>query len=419
MKYEDSSNEKFQYTLKLGFFLHNYYFDYSIFNEDSYATNNTNSQSYEIEYNMFYNPSNKLSITMGFFRRAMVHFYKTYDYPIYADQYSNTEITISNNIYSNAIFTELKYNLTNKLKFIAGTRLEKANSYTINIFSAMQTGMQNEISGKYHGDDINIIPRTALIYKINNHNNIKLIYGKSIKVPSMGQNAAQLHSQENDLIPARIQTLEVNYSYFFKSNINFHLNLFRNHLDNLIVKRNIFDPDENSWTLNSNNRGEMLTYGIESRIFLQFAKKWHLNLCGSYQCSTNKEDNFKNIKTGYSPSYMFCLKTNYDFTDDIIVSLTSKYISEMESFWDTSPIDIENENSDAIGRAGQKIDAKYVINTNFILKNLFHKGYFFEFQIKNLLDNKYYFPTTPTNRWADRGTLDFNRRFIVTIGKNI
>jgi hypothetical protein len=50
------------------------------------------------------------------------------------------------------------------------------------------------------------------------------------------------------------------------------------------------------------------------------------------------------------------------------------------------------------------------------VEDLFIKGFFLNLNISNLFNEEIRFPTTRSNAWADRGTLGFGRRLLLSIG---
>jgi len=415
LKYEKKINKKLFLTGELTLFSDSFYWEYNIFNGNTYATNNNKDISNEMEVNLLYDLGEYSNITLGFIRHSINYFYRTYDYPLYHTLYTNTEMTSPDNIVSDAFYSQINYGFSNKLKLIAGFRVEKLYKYRVKIKSAMFTPLEAVKEGEYTNDNYKLIPRLAAIYSPADFHTIKIIYGKAIKHPSLMQNIAQMNAGLPVLNPAFIETFELNYIFSPTPTFFTNLSIYKNNLEALIVKRNIYNPDSKTWELNSTNSGNMSTKGIELCFKIIPTNGLNLNFNLSYQNTENLEKGFEKIIPGYAPKLLGYFKADYTI-DKISFALTGRYIGRMETLWDNTKISQNSE--DVKGRIGDTINPQYNIDLNIGTDNVFNKGIFINLHIYNLFDRAIQFPVTTGNSWAELGTLDYRRSFIISVGRS-
>ena len=245
------------------------------------------------------------------------------------------------------------------------------------------------------------------------------MYGQAIKNPSILQNISQLSSGYPFLVPALIQTIEANYIFTLKNSLMFNVSLFKNMLNNLIVKRNIFNTVDNTWVLYSSNSGKMATHGIEISLDIKPYYNLRLKLSGMFQQSRNLEQGFSNIALGYSPNLLLYFNSIYFATKNLSFSLNGRYIGSMKTAWDDSPTDPENGDFTPLGRIGYEIPPYFVLDFNLRYNNFFRKNIFLNLHIFNISNREIRFPTTTSNAWADKGTLDFGRTVLFTVGTKL
>jgi len=137
--------------------------------------------------------------------------------------------------------------------------MEKLNRYRISINSSLETDYTVKREGAFTDDTIKLIPRLALIFKPTKLHSLKFLYGKAIKQPSLIQDASQFHSDYPSLLPAYIETFEINYLLSPTQKVLINFSLYKNNIKDLIVKRNIYDPNSGRWILHSTNSGKMST----------------------------------------------------------------------------------------------------------------------------------------------------------------
>jgi len=414
LKYERQINKSFSLTGKLTFFSDSFYWEYSIFNLNSYATNYNRDASREIELNLFYNFCEQSNLIVGFVRHMINYFYKTYDYPLYHTRYTNTEMLAPDDIISDALFGQLNYWFNEKLKIIAGLRIEKLHKYSVKIRSAMDTPLEKITQEKYADDNYKFIPRFAVIFSPSDLHTIKLMYGKAIKQPSLMQNIFQIHAGYPSLYPAFIETFELNYIFSPASNFITNISLYKNNLDDLIVKKNIYNPDTKAWELYSTNGGRMQTTGVEFCIKILPINNMNINLDLTYQNTKNLEEDLKNITPGYAPKFLGNLKLSYSI-NKCSFAIMGKYVGKMETLWDNTLI--PGHSGKVKGRIGNPINSQYKFDFNFRANDILGRNFFINLHIYNLFNNEIRYPVTPGNSWAELGTLDYGRTIIIGIGK--
>jgi outer membrane receptor protein involved in Fe transport len=353
LKYKKEILKKLSITGKFTYLFDSFFWEYEILKKDSYATNYNNSLSDEIEFNLTYKPNNSLNIVSGFIKHNIFYLYKTYDYPIYPLQYTNTEDIFPDDIISDAFFTQLNYKFTDKLKIVTGLRLEKLYKYRLIIHRAKETPLSKRI-------------------------------------------------------------FELNYILSPSPLLFANISLYQNKLDDLIVKRNIYNPQTQTWEIHSTNSGKMKTSGIEVGLKLLPIQKLVLSMNLSYQKTENLEKGFENISPGYAPELLGYLKINYSF-GDWIIAFIGRYVGEMDTLWDETIIN--QEQNIERGRIGQPSKAYYELDFNIRVENFIFKKVYLDFHIYNLLNNEIIYPATSGNSWAEKGTYGYGRLFIISMGK--
>lgn len=416
--YEKEFSEHFSIKGQLNYFYHHYMLNYEVLFENSFALNQVTTNAYEVALDAFIKPLPKLEITGGIYHRAVTYFYKFYDYPIYGDPYSNTEIYIphGDDVGTYALYVQAKIALAKRLTLIGGIRFEKLNRYGMVYALGMETPSERLIEGAYTNDDIKVIPRLALIYSLNERNVIKLLYGEAIKQPSIEQNSGMLKFDLPSLEPARIKTFELNYIYSPSEKFAANISIFRNELDNLISRKNEYDIEKGEWITYSANAGRMSTNGLEVGLIFEPVANLRFNLSGIFQDSKNEEAGYEDIGLGYSPGFLGYLKLSYRISKNVVLAFTGRYIGDMDTEWNNEPRDPDANDWSPKGRLGKSIDAYAVLNANVRVEDLFIKGLFINLNISNLLDEEVRFPATRSNAWADRGTLGFGRTLLLSLG---
>lgn len=417
VSYSKSFLKKFKVNAKASYYNDKYHI---IYNQliTPFASNFVETSSYEFETKLFYYPNEYLDVNFGFFRRSVLEFFKSYDYPGFGDLYSNAELFLNHgdNVSANAFFTEIKFKIKDKLSISGGLRFEMFEKYEMTYSRALSTPFEFTVNGAYNNNKINVIPSIAFIYKPNSMNLFKVMLGKAIKHPSIEQNSNMFLIDKPQLNPAEIQTREVAYilSLFKKNTIT--ISLFDNYLSNLILRKNVYNSLTQEWDIYSENTGAVSTRGVEFNLSAFLTERIHIIAGVSYLQTNNEEDELKDIKAAYAPSILGNLKIVYAINQTTSISFMSRYVDAMEAMWDYTPLDPENNNFSPVGRIGKAVKSYYIMDFNLRVSRIFNTGVYFNFKISNILDTEIRYPTTKSNSWIDKGTIGPGRLFTFKMG---
>ncbi len=402
-----SIEEKLQYTQNRAWGKYDFFF------EDFYGIEQVETNAYEIESNVFYEVSHNLDLTVGLNYRSILRAYDNYDLPGLNLVNNYLHLADDDDIQTAAIFTQINYVPHPDLRLVAGIRLEKLFKYGIIGESGAGTDTHYKIEGEYHEDELEVIPRFAILYSLNDQNIFKFLYGRATNRPSFFQNTKNtLDPYHDNLEPESIETYEINYIASFLPSININCSLFRNTLDNLITRVVLFDDNNNyqSWSANA---GKMITNGVElTAQTCPFEDLW-FEISATYQETTDEREGYGDIDVAYSPNILGYLKSSYFLNDRYSIALTGTYVGEMETFWDET---IRNTDGTYGNRIGRKVDGYVNLGMNFRAENLFSRNMYANLRISNVLDEEIYYPTFTLNSWADKGTVGAGRTLLFTLG---
>lgn len=363
------------------------------------------SQAYDIEANAIYTASKKFNVLFGAYYRELLHSYELLNMPSigYTDAVIKQPDDVHLKRYS--AFAQATVKPSDKLIIVGGLRLEKrgAGENTWEIFY----GTPGHIFNRFplEATKVNVIPRLAAIYSLNEKNIIKLLYGRAVRTPD--------YHERNDgfpLEPERIDTIELNYIAAFSSNFSLNLSLYRNMLDNLIYRREEFI--NGVYVTKQTNEGKMTTNGLEIGIKARPTTKFEVDLSLSYDDTTDK--NAPDRAVTCSPKWLAYGKMAYNFTKDISLAMNAVYVDSMAAQWDAAVI-----NPDGSTGARRGIDTPSYLNlgANLRIENLFGRGWYLGIKGYNLLNEDILYPTYSHSAWADRGTIGYGRMLFVTLGK--
>jgi outer membrane receptor for ferrienterochelin and colicin len=355
---------------------------------------------YEVDLTGFFTPSKNVNITAGLYYKRIVYEQLQTHVPYIDFAY---QIGTLESPESKAAYVQAEFNASQKLSFVAGVRFDQTSKYSVyyNDFSG-----NTYAEGDYNYDTIEVLPRFAMIYKINEKNILKFFYGKAINHPSIYQTGAQAAAGQAPLNPEFIETFELNFLAVFSEKFSLNASGFYNKLNKLIVNELVVE-DDRIFGRNINS-GELETFGGELSLNIRPSKKFHLDLSGTYQKTEDKRPGFEDITVAYSPEFLAYAKLTYNITDDISLALLGRYVGEMEPFYDvTIP-----------GRIANSVDGYAVLDANLRFNNLFGKGFYLGIRVSNLLDEEYLYASSTINGfWADKGLIGNGRLLLFTFGK--
>ncbi len=385
--------------------------------EDFYGTERLESNAFEFDLNAFFHPSPKLDITTGIYYRAVSRVSDTFNLPSFGNpDFLNNYFYLpdGDEIVTRAFFAQVDYKPSSKLILVAGLRLEQMPKYSLE--SVLGGGTENHTaqSGFFDKDQIELIPRFAAIFKLNDDNIFKFLYGQAINRPSFFQTVSTIFDpdpERRNLDPESIQTMEFNYIASFSSRFSLNVSVFRNTLENLITRVVVFDEDNNYETWSANAK-KMITNGVGLTLQMEPFDNFRLELSGTYQETKDKRDGYEDRTVAYSPKFLGYLKASFH-SGKLIISATGNYVGAMETFWDGTVVNADGSHGI---RIGDEVDGHFMLNANLRIEDLFLDGFYLNIRCSNLLDAEIRYPTVPNNQWADRGTLGMGRSFLVSLG---
>ena len=386
--------------------------DWDFFVKNLYGSDFFGDERFEVELNSFFNLS-KYQITFGLYYQNMSEKWIQTMIPgmtIYREGLDGPKKTY-------ALFTQITYKASEKLRFVVGARLEKIEKY--DVFYDVEPTFDAEpssykITGEYDQDKWEVIPRIALVYSINDKNVVKFLYGRAINQPPIWNTISQILLGRPSLSPEFIDTFELNYIGALSNKFNINLSVFYNRFSNLVVGQGYFD-DEGNFIVPSTNAGERSTIGLEAGVQLKPIDNFILELSGMFQKSEDKTAGFEGVDVAYSPKVLAYLKASYAFSKNGNFAITGRYVGEMFPHWDVGKV---NPDGSLGGRIGMDVDGYFIMDAHLRFNNLFNKGYYISIRCSNLLGEKYLYPVVTTNQeWADLGFIGKNRLLMVTIGK--
>lgn len=414
--YKKALSDKFSLDGSISY--HKYYswVDWDIFDPSYYGYELGQSEEFEADVTGIYTPTTNINITSG------VHISKITNinyFDLVPSFPYNVNYLLPKSINTRALFSQADFSLTKNLRLIAGLRLEQQMEYRLGsvIFNEMNVSLDANIEGTYDNSKIQVIPRAALIYSINDKNYIKLLYGKAIRFPEFQPNLENLIAEKPDLKTENINTIELNYITSPSSKITMNFSIFFNRLKNLVART--FEVDQaGSFVTYYSNAGSLETIGGELSILTKPIKNLTIELSGTYQKTKNKREGLTDIEPDYSPKMLGHVKAAYRFGRIATFALTGRYIDKMYPKWD---ITIQNEDGSYGARIGQPVKAYFVLDGNLRFDHIFGKEKDFYLTIKctNIFDQEYLYPANENNIWADLGTIGrgIKRAFMIGLGK--
>ncbi len=108
--------------------------------------------------------------------------------------------------------------------------------------------------GRYNRQELDFLPRAALIFTPADNHALKLMYGKAIALPSFFHIIKNLGNPDAEsLEPEYLQTIEILYRWGIIPDLNISLSLYRIMLSNLISRIIRINPDGSDYrTWNAN-----------------------------------------------------------------------------------------------------------------------------------------------------------------------
>lgn len=412
--YKNDISEKFSLDTKLTYHFGSTHGDFNWFvpaGSMNIGGDNNEREQYEVDVTAVFKPSDKFSLTAGlYYKKRMIEQLQG-DYPGFEVSY---RIGLHNPIENRAVFAQADVAPSKAMRFIVGLRLEQTMNYDT-YYRDLRAGITGG-DATFEYDKVELIPRVAALFYLNEKNIIKLLYGKAINLPNFYHVVAQASSSQPPLEPEFITTLELNYLAALSEKFTLNASIFYNKFDGLIVNQPYRDPVTGAWFAGFNeNAGEFKTIGAELTVKAKPSRKFTLELSGIIQKTDDERDGYEDITVANSPKFLAYLKAVYNFSKNGSLALTGRYVGDMEPLWDWT---IQNADGSFGSRIAQTADGYFVIGANLRFNNLFKKGYFFSLSASNLFDTEYFFPSYSINAaWADIGLIGNGLRVMASFGK--
>ena len=414
------------FNAKIGYFSHRNKLDYS-YNYGSIGSFESNAVEAEVN-GMWLLQKSKLNLpielTTGLYYRRAFGLYTSYTDGFFK-WYRLAENSAKENygLVLNSFFDVTPKRRENKqnhqLQLIAGVRLEYIPEYDIAL--NYQDTLPGVFRVKYENNRV-FIPRAGLIYKVNQNNIVKLLYGKGVKQPSFIQ-VSDIPKDTSDLNESTLTSLELNFlnatrggsgRKTWSNQVNF--SLFHNQLDSLIERF-------------SGNQGRIRTWGGELTNQFNF-NKLQLTLSYTFQTSTNStnfttrpiingeiQEDTTNIipNTQYSPQHLGYANLIWEISDHLSLGIKLRYVgsmfSEYNTDWDAdlqAPVGYDESN-------GKLKEARNYLmaDAQLSITNLWDRLRV-DLNVKNIFDTNFRIPYGSHTSWASRGMMGRGRWFMLT-----
>ncbi|MBU1101158.1 MAG: TonB-dependent receptor [Bacteroidetes bacterium] len=403
--------------------------DYKILYDGFYGIERTETEAYEAELKALINISPQSELTVGAYFRNFVNAENMYDLPSFGGRIlENNLVSIDEpgGIQTHALYSQINYSILDNLEIVGGIRLERSPDYAIksrHTFLSETTDptqsayevITNDVEGVYHDGRVEIIPRIAAIYEMDNNNIFKLSYAEGIKRPGLFQNSKNSLQPENpELRPERIKTVEFEYATKLFGEIYTQINLYHNILENLI-KRVIIVDEHGDYTSWNDNAGEMITNGLELTFKANLIKDLHIELSATFQNTTDERPEYKDYEVPYSPARLLYLKGWYNFSDDIRLGISGNYVDKMQTLVDMT---LQNEDGSYGKRIGDESPPYFKVDANLSFQNIPFERIDLRIRVSNLFDSEIRYPTYTNNPWMTKGALDYGRRYFLGLKYN-
>jgi len=380
---------------------------------NSYNLFKTQTNGYDLDISALITPSKYIDFQIGVNNRTALDISRIMDISTLSQNFRNLSINLKDNenFHTYSVFAQSNIKPTENLILVAGLRAEQTNAFNLCASRAFEidpitkkdTTITNLI-GLMDYSKIQIIPRLASIYKFNNKNVLKLMYGVSIKRPSILENIDLINTKLYGLAFATMKTSEVNFSTILDDNVSISASLFHNQLSNLVTRQSFFI--QNNITTLSENVGKMNTYGAELNLKYNLSYQFSIDGTIVIQNTENKTKNYP-LAQSYSPNALGYINLNYVF-NNINFCITGQYIDKMKTGWNVV-------NSQYLG---QETPDYFVANFTCRVNNLYKKLYT-KLHISNITNSEIRYPTTQNSTWTNKGMLGFGTRFQIELGCNL
>ncbi len=246
--YSHPFNKAISTTIKGTYFNNRQSFTYNFNVPTPFQPQYIISDSYEGEIIVHITPFKNCNITNGLYLHSTTELTEIADAPI-LDPYFNTATDVytqlpdDDYITNVAAYSQLSFSPIEHVTLVAGVRLD--NPFDFHIEKGKYTNQTNHIEDtlKVTTPNMNLIKRFALLFSINSSNTLKLLYGESIKNPSLLYSLENLSHDEPLLKSEEITTYEILYNSILSDIATLSFSVYRNSLNNLIT-REFYNADD-------------------------------------------------------------------------------------------------------------------------------------------------------------------------------
>lgn len=427
--YKKSFGQSHEINAEVGYYSFRNLLDYK-HNSDTtaYGFNDIFSNAIDVDLNINLNPGKAWNVSLGAYYRRVLKDKLVVDAPNISNDYVNLNAGLNreNRIQTWAVFLQSSYALSSKVSLFAGARIEQTPSYTLSYavrFDPSETYDYLFREGTYKYGDPFFIPRAAVLYHVNDNHHLKFMYGMAVKQASIGENMDIVRYPDRDqLKPANMHTIEVNYYGVFTKSVAVNLSVFQNYANNLISRTN--QLENGVMRLYNTNSGRLSTLGLETSVQYKPVNGLNTTVSVVLQKSENRQQGYEDIALEYAPSFLAYGAVSYKFLQNVSFGLSGYYVGAMETYWKPDARNANNptDNRDPLQliadgeRIGQKSPSYFMLNANLRMDGLFKKDFFCSLHVHNLLNTEVRYPTTRSNDIFEKGTLGYNRYLMLNFG---
>ncbi len=358
-------------------------------------------RTYEMDLNATYKPTTSTRIVTGLSYRIIPEVSIALDVPAVGLDKNYYEVTDS--ITTTGLFAQVTHDFSDTLKLVGGIRFERLENYNIRHASLSSTTPFDN-SREYDKGGVELIPRFAAIYQPSKKHSFKLLYGEAVSWPSFDQNQPRVQQPLLDNLELeKVKTLELVYDWAYSKKLGVGLSVFRNQMENLVVRSLQLDPVTNAFSEIQSNSGELSTTGLEATMRFRPTTRLNIELSASYQTT---DDAMNDADAAYSPNILGYAKLAYNLNPDVTLAFDGYYTGTMKP-----TIDPNTQK-----RIGDDSPGYFNLGMNLRIDNLIAQGTFVDFRVTNLLDEEIRYPVFTNNDWATKGTIGEDRSIFLSVG---
>ncbi len=358
--------------------------------------------AWNYEARLSYTPSENLNIVSGFERQSMFDEHEVTHVPA---RYVENEVVNRVERTTNAIYSQLNFKISEKLRTVVGVRVEEQLAYRREYFENIELDTTPSRIGNFKKIR-NTTPRVSLIYQPNPSQVFKLMAGDAIKL---------VNRRRSDLIDEEYQTIEANYVYT-QEKFLFSASVFKNTMKNLLVE-SIYvtgkdSSGKNTTATYTTSSGDISTNGIELLLKTDWTESFNSEIGATWQNSENRSSPTGEVS--FSPELVSNFKLNYH-RNNFAAALLVRYVSSMFPQY-TEPAIVDEMDSVEGQYSGHRVPGHIVADLSFRLDDIWDLGYV-SLQLTNIFDQEVRYPNNALNSYLlHNGTIGNGRGARITLG---